>query len=98
MNVATADEISDTMKANIIKIAKEKPWSWQWKFLTAIYMLNTEVPNKKGVMGKRSIQFVKKLLGVTYQDLLRWNVIEYINIKDKKGNVLARRMAVVAHE
>lgn len=55
----------DEMKANFIKNAKEKPWSWEWKFTMARVLLSQG----------RSPQFVRKLLGLTYPWMFRHSLL-----------------------
>ena len=72
----TAEEISEQMKKTIIVNAKDRPWSWEWKFLTALYLLQGMPLKEDGTPHRRDIKSVKNMLGITYQTLLRWGFIE----------------------
>ncbi len=72
----TEEEMGEAIKANLVKNAKERPWGWEFKYLSALYMLHELVEDHKGRKGRRSIKGVKELLGITYAAMMRWKLIE----------------------
>lgn len=77
-----AQVIDKDMRNNFIKNARSKPWGWEWKYTMAFKLL------RQG----RSVKFVKDVLGVTYQWLLTCNLIKYIDIQDKNGFTVYKRL------
>lgn len=62
----TPDELSELMKDQMILNAIQRPWGWEWKFLTAYEM----------IQHGRDIRFVKKMLGLTSPQLRRWGMLD----------------------